>query len=121
MPAAKRLNKIGNTRCDYMNKYKHNSKNQKILNVYKYALVFNNADNMLDFICNTKFHNIINSKLYTRYGTYQIIITSMQRPNKNLKIATFQDKLHISEIKKTSRLICKNNIILKIQTAFGLK
>lgn len=85
---------------------------------YEYALFFYNSNDMIDYICSTKFQNIVNSRLYTDGNSYQLIITSTQALNKKSKYIMFQDKTHINEIKMNNRLICENNTILKIKKAF---
>ncbi len=94
---------------------------KKFKTVYEYAVFFYNSNDMLEFVCNTKFEKIINSKLYCKNGTYQLIITSLKKPNTNLKFILFGDKIHIAEIKSQNRLICKNNAVFKIKTSFNSK
>ncbi len=98
-------------------KYKF-KKLKKIKTTYKYALIFSDSNDMLDYICNMNIQNIINSKLYTRNGAYQLIITTRQKCDKNLKHIVFKDKFHIDEIKSNCRLICEKNAVSKIQKAF---
>lgn len=91
---------------------------KKIKLCYEYALFFYSSDDMIDYACRARLKDIINSKLYTYKGTYQLLITSTQAPYGKSKYIIFQDRAHISEIKQNGRLVCKDNAVLKIKKAF---
>lgn len=93
-------------------------KYKEVKTLYEYAILFDNSNNMIDFVCEINAQNIISSKLYTKSGTYQLIITSNQKHNKKLKYTVFHDKFHIDEIKLHSHLICENSAVSQIQSAF---
>ena len=85
----------------------------------EYAILFDNSNDLIEYICNHKNANISNSSLYTKNGNYQLIIFSNHTLSLiKTKNTVFKDKLHIDEIKTKSRLICKDNAISKIQKAF---
>lgn len=94
---------------------------KKLRPVYEYAVFFYKSNDMIDFVCKTKFEKTINSKLYCKNRTYQLIITTFKKPDTNLKFITFFDKMHIGEIKLKNRLVCKNNAVFKIKNSFNLK
>lgn len=91
---------------------------KKIKLCYEYALFFFSSDDMIDFVCQANFQGILHSKLYTLKGTYQLLITSTAAPCDKSKYIIFKDRAHINEIKQNSRLICKDNALLKIKKAF---
>lgn len=101
---------------EYINpKYK---RFKKVKLCYEYAIFFYSSDDMIDFVCRAKLQDILNSKLYTYKGTYQLLITSTAAPCDKSKYIIFKDRAHISEIKLNNRLICKDNALLKIKKAF---
>lgn len=84
---------------------------------YEYALIFDNSNSLIEYVCNKNCNNIINSSLYTKDKSYQLIVISTMAHNFDKNIV-FKDKLHIEEIKLNCHLVCKNNVIEKIQKAF---
>lgn len=101
-----------------MKKYKFCIQKKQRLKLYEYAVFFNTSNDMLDFACNTSSQNIFNSKLYTKSGTYQMVITAFKMPNKNSKFIIFEDRLHLAEIKSSYKSVCKTQAIEKIKKAF---
>lgn len=100
-------------------KHHRKIKRYRKINTYEYVIVFDNSNSLIDYICNKNHSNIINSSLYTAKSHYQLLIKSNYLPNlPYIKQAVFKDKLHLNEIKLKSQLICKDNIISKIQKAF---
>lgn len=94
-------------------------KRYRKINMCEYAILFDNSNSLIDFICNLKSSNIISSSLYLDYGYYQLLIVADTAQNlSKSKNIIFKDKLHIDEIKFKSRLICKDNAVLKFQKAF---
>ena len=94
-------------------------KRYRKINICEYAILFDNSNNLIEYICNVKTSNIISSSLYAKGGSYQLLITSNYTPNIfKLKNIIFKDKLHIGEIKANNRLVCKDNAISKMQKAF---
>ena len=85
--------------------------------IYEYAILFKNSNELIEYICNQKSVNIINSSLYTKSGNYQLLILSNRIQNAYQNIV-FKDRLHIDEIKLKSHLICKNDAISKLEKAF---
>lgn len=102
------------------NKHLHRRKIKRYrkINTHEYAVIFDNSNSLIDFVCNIKT-KIIGSSLYVYCGQYQLLIFTDSAlyfgKNKN---AVFCDRLHIDEIKHKSRLICKDNAIQKMQKAF---
>lgn len=97
---------------------KHKFKKYKRLKIIReYALLFNNSNAMLDYVCNMHTNGIVESKLYTKGGKYQLII-NCEQPPQDLTCTVFKDKFHIDEIKQKNRLVCSENAIKKIQKAF---
>jgi len=94
-------------------------KRYRKINMCEYAILFDNSNSLIAFICNLKISNIISSSLYTAYGYYQLLIITCTAQNlSKSKNIIFKDKLHIDEIKFKSRLICKDNAVLRFQKAF---
>ena len=94
-------------------------KRYRKINICEYAILFDNSNSLIDFICTLKSSSIISSSLYTSYGYYQLLIfTDIAQNFYKIKNIIFKDKLHIDEIKLKSRLICKDSAISKIQKAF---
>lgn len=94
-------------------------KRYRKINIHEYAILFDSSNSLIEYICNAKTENIINSSLYTMSGSYQLLITSNSTPNMfKFKNIILKDKLHIGEIKAKSRLICKDNAVSEIQKAF---
>lgn len=91
---------------------------KKLKTAYKYALLFSDSNDMLDYVCNMNTQSIINSKLYTRNGAYQLIVTTCKNCDKNFKHIFFKDKFHIKEINRSCQLVCDKNAVSKIQKAF---
>lgn len=93
-------------------------KRYRKIQAHEYAVIFDNSNNLIDFICNIKI-GIISSSLYVDCGYYQLVIfTDNAQYFRKVKNVVFCDKLHIYEIKHKSRLICKDNAIPKMQKAF---
>ncbi len=86
-------------------------------NTREYALLFADSNAMLDFVCSMQTSGITESVLYTKCGTYQLIVSG-DKKLENLKCATFSDKHHINEIKQKNRLVCEKNAIKKIKKSF---
>ena len=100
-------------------KHHRKIKRYRKINTYEYVIVFDNSNNLIEYICNNNHNSIISSSLYTIKGQYQLLIKSNYLPHMPcIKQAVFKDKLHLDEIKFKSQLICKDNIISKIQKAF---
>ncbi len=100
-------------------KYKRHKKihRYKTIRLYEYAVLFNDSDQLIDFVCHIKSDSITSSSLYTKNGHYLLILLT----NKSKRIdthITFKDKLHIDEIKLRYHLICKRDAIFKMQKAF---
>ncbi len=94
-------------------------KRYRKINMCEYAILFDNSNSLIDFICNLKSSNIISSSLYTAHDYYQLLIITYTAQNlSKRKNIVFKDKLHIDEIKFKSRLICKDNAVLRFQKAF---
>ena len=100
----------------------HKKRHKKVnryrkINLFEYAIIFNDSNSLIDYICTNNHQNALNSSLYTVDGHYQLLITSTAQPH--FSSNTLQkDKLHIQEIKNTSQLICKTNAIYKMKKAF---
>ncbi len=94
-------------------------KRYRKVKVKEYAILFDDSNRLIDYICSLKSTDIINSSLYTSHGCYQLLI-STDKPQSLLKIKNiiFYDRLHIDEIKTRCRLICKTDTISKFQKAF---
>lgn len=105
-------------------KFHKHSRRRKIkryrkIHTHEYAILFDNSNSLIDFVCNLKNASVISSSLYTAYGYYQLLIFTGTAQNlSKSKNIVFKDKLHIDEIKLKSRLICKDNAISKMQKAF---
>lgn len=100
-------------------KYKHHKKikHYKTIRSREYAILFYDSEQLIDFVCHKIDKNIINSSLYTKDGYYLLIILTNKSQYIDTHI-TFKDKLHIDEIKRSSRLICKRDAVYKMQKAF---
>lgn len=94
-------------------------KRYRKIHTHEYAILFDNSNSLIDFVCNLKNASIISSSLYISYGCYQLLISTsnIQNLSKAKKII-FKDKLHIDDIKLKSRLICKDDALPKMQKAF---
>lgn len=92
-------------------------KRYKKITPHEFVVIFDNSNQLIDYVCRIKSARIVNSSLYVKDGYYQLLITanSNQGFTKNIIL---KDKLHIDEIKFKSRLICKCDAVSKMQKAF---
>lgn len=103
----------------FHNRHKRNIKRYPKIIGCEYAILFDNSNSLIEFICTVKTTNIIKSSLYTKNDDYQLLILSNHASNFiAVKNVIFKDKLHIDEIKSKSHLICKDNAVQKMQKAF---
>lgn len=96
---------------------------KKVKIVCEYAIQFKDSNAMIDYICQMSSDGICTSMLYTNCGAYQLVITTNREHYKPLRqlnshCIVFYDKLHIDEIRRNHRLVCKQNAIKKIKNAF---
>jgi len=102
-------------------KFKRHRKIKRYRKIHtrEYAILFDNSNSLIDFICSLNGSSIASSSLYTKRGCYQLLVyTNFTQDLFKSKNAIFKDKLHLDEIKFKSRLICKDNAISKLQKAF---
>ncbi len=85
--------------------------------LHEFAVIFDNSNQLIDYVCHLKITKIISSSLYTKDGYYQLLITANTTPGFT-KNVILKDKLHIDEIKLNSHLICKCDAVFKMQKAF---
>lgn len=100
-------------------KYKRHKKikRYKTIRLHEYAVVFYDSEQLIEFICHINSKSIVNSSLYAKGGYYLLILLT----NKSQRIdthITFNDKLHIDDIKLRYNLICKRDAVYKMQKAF---
>ncbi len=92
-------------------------KRYKRVKLHEYAIVFNDSEHLIEFVCYINTANITNSCLYVK-DSYYILLLSANKPLNSKTHITFEDKLHIDKIKLNTRLICKHDVIQKMQKAF---
>ena len=84
---------------------------------FEYAVILDNSDALIEYVCLQNQNNIINSSLYTKNAYYQLIITSTSPARFNQNVI-YTDKAHINEIKHKSHIICVSDAVFKIKKAF---
>ena len=89
----------------------------------EFLLTFINSDKLINMLYCIKPKGILNSELYTKDGSYQLIITAEGNPFiKQQKIYEYckisQDKILISTVSEHHYPICKQNALEKMMAAF---
>ncbi len=92
-------------------------KRYKIIKLHEYAIIFNDSEQLIEFVCHIKSKNITNSSLYIR-GNHYILLLSSNFPQNMSSHVCFKDQLHIGEIKLNASAICKRDAVNKMQKAF---
>ncbi len=103
----------------YKKRHRRSIKRYRKVNTHEYVILFDDSNSLIEYICSTSISKMVTSSLYINNGYYQLLISGcdIKYLTASKKII-FKDKLHIDEIKKKSRLICKADTIQKIKKAF---
>lgn len=96
---------------------------KRIIEKKEFLLAFTNSDKLIDMLYCIDPKGILNSELYTKNGSYQLIITAEGNPFiKQQQIYKYcrisQDRILISTVSEHHYPICKQNALEKMMTAF---
>ena len=96
---------------------------KRVVEKKEFLLTFANSDKLIDMLYCIDTNGILNSELYTKNGSYQLIITAEGNPFiKQQQIYKYcrilQDRILISTVSEHHYPICKQNALEKMMTAF---